>query len=1680
MLLSNDDDGNGLNSRIFFTPTVSGTYYLDVQESGVDAYGVYSLIVNQSSVAGTLQINAPWQDAIAFQGDFDLLAITLTSGISYGFSINGQTLTDPFLELMNSNGVVIASDDDNGSGLNSLLAFTPTASGTYYLAARAANYASLGSYTASAWELPNISIGDVSIVEGNSSTKPINFPITLSKASPVDVSFTIGTRAGTAWTATGDYQGITETTMTILAGQTSAVFTIPVNGDTIFEPNEGFRVVISNAVMATIADGDARGWIFDDDAPYPLPSDPLSRYQWHLYPDVGANVLPVWDSWDGSGIKVAVFDQGIDPTHPDLNDNLLSGLGRSASNLAAGGNPIRAADNHGTAVAGVIAAEANGSGVIGVAPKASLVSIYSTLAYANLSAEVVNAFRYAQSFDVLNNSWGYGNLSGNGIDFPWAFFDNFRSPGFASAGQALKDLADNGRNGLGTVVVQSAGNSYGLGDDTNLHNFQNSRYIITVAGTDYQGRVTGYSSPGASVLIAAPGGEKNVNNDLLSKIYTTDRVGALGVSSNDFAFVEGTSFSGPVVSGVVALMVDANPTLGYRDVQQIIAYSGRKIAEEENDWKYNGASNWNGGGLHYDSLNHNLGFGLIDALTAVRLAESWSTPAQTSANDIEYAITRSLRQTIPDGTSLLQQTVNVTQAMEVERVEVIVDISHAWIGDLSILLTSPTGTNSWLLWRPGQTENTPYGQSQDNINFTFNTVLSWGESSVGDWTLSVFDQSSLITGTLNKWTLNLIGKPASADDIYVYNNEFSESAADQVYRATLTDSGGIDQINASAVSTATSLNLQAGSQSTIDGRALSISAGSVIEHAVTGDGNDAIIGNQVANSIRGMRGNDALSGLDGDDTLEGGSGNDLIDGGLGSDIAVFAGPISGYRIENVGTDYNIIDISLTNGDEGTDLLRNVEVVKFNDETVLLVSLDFTAPTVTTFSPTDGATAVLVGANIVVTFNEAIQRGTGSIVLKDAANNVVATYDAATSTNLSISGSTLTINPTADLGYSTNYFVTFASGTIKDLAGNSYTGITTYDFTTAAAPDTTAPTVSTFSPTDGATAVLVGANIVVTFSEAIQKGTGNIVLKDAANNVVATYDAATSSNLSISGSTLTINPTADLGYSTNYFVTFASGTIKDLAGNSYTGISTYDFTTSAGSTSPTVWVGTSRADTFTGSSAADTITGGGGVDVLDGKGDSDLYIIATSSEHSAAEVADTGATGTDELRFTSITAATLNLFAGDTGLELVAIGTGTGASADSTGTYAHKINASAVLNALTIQGNNGDNTLTGTAYADNIVGNGGKDAINGGAGNDTLTGGLGIDTFTVASGVDTITDLGQDGADVLLVSAEATVNATLHTAWTATSKSVNNGTANINTNGLAVNLASVKLGNGFNVTNLGDATTLTGSGLADMLTGAAGKDILTGGAGTDAMDGGHDSDLYIISLVAEHSAAEVADTGTFGSDELRFTSTTASTLVLFAGDTGLELVTIGTGTAASADTTGTKALNVNAAAVLNGLTLIGNAGANALSGTDYNDSIVGGAGKDVISGGAGADYIYGGLGSDTLTGGDGQDYFVFDTAPNASSNKDLITDFMPGVDKIALSKSIFQALSLTDGFNAADFISSSTAVKGNDASDRLAYNTKTGALYYDADGNGATAAVQIAVIGSITHPQLAYSDFLFVL
>ena len=224
------------------------------------------------------------------------------------------------------------------------------------------------------------------------------------------------------------------------------------------------------------------------------------------------------------------------------------------------------------------------------------------------------------------------------------------------------------------------------------------------------------------------------------------------------------------------------------------------------------------------------------------------------------------------------------------------------------------------------------------------------------------------------------------------------------------------------------------------------------------------------------------------------------------------------------------------------------------------NLDVLAPTVTTFSPEDGAIYFSPSSDIVVTFSEDISRSNGDIVLKTAAGSTVATYVYG-SPEVVVNGNTLTINPSSDLNYATEYVVEFKTGSVIDIAGNENTSVTDYNFTVAPLPDTTAPTVATFSPADSAQGASVSANLVVTFSENIQRGSGQIVLKTSDGIPVATY-SADSSNVTISGNKLVIDPTLKLDYQTQYVLTLPSGIVEDLAGNPLSSAATHNFTTRA--------------------------------------------------------------------------------------------------------------------------------------------------------------------------------------------------------------------------------------------------------------------------------------------------------------------------------------------------------------------------------------------------------------------------------------------------------------------------------------------------------------------------------------
>ncbi len=376
------------------------------------------------------------------------------------------------------------------------------------------------------------------------------------------------------------------------------------------------------------------------------------------------------------------------------------------------------------------------------------------------------------------------------------------------------------------------------------------------------------------------------------------------------------------------------------------------------------------------------------------------------------------------------------------------------------------------------------------------------------------------------------------------------------------DNGGIDTLNYSSFSANQLINLNQEIFSNVGGSIgnMNIARGTVIENAIGGGGDDQLIGNDVANSLVGNGGRDSLFGGGGDDVLSGGTGDDVLDGGLGIDTAVFNINFADVQVTLVGPDLFVFSAAL-----GNDRLVSIENLRFldGDRTVASI-MDGTSPTITGFSPTDGAINVAVGSNVVVSFSEAIRRGSGTVEIRSgsATGPVVETFNVASSNRIAISGSVLTIDPTSALAQGTTYFVVITPGAIEDLAGNDFAGTSAYDFATVPPADTSAPTITTFSPTDGAVNVAVGSNVVVTFSEAIQRGSGTIELRigSASGPLVEAFNVASSNRIAISGSVLTIDPTSALTQGTTYFVVINPGAIEDLVGNDFAGTSAYDFAT----------------------------------------------------------------------------------------------------------------------------------------------------------------------------------------------------------------------------------------------------------------------------------------------------------------------------------------------------------------------------------------------------------------------------------------------------------------------------------------------------------------------------------------
>lgn len=461
-------------------------------------------------------------------------------------------------------------------------------------------------------------------------------------------------------------------------------------------------------------------------------NDPRLNDQWHLNNTgqkggtvgVDANVFAAWNmGYDGTGVQICIVDDGLEKDHEDLSVNFRLGDSKDI-NGSGGNNPSPfPEDSHGTSCAGIAGAKGNnGIGVAGVAANVNLSGI-RLIAAANTDAQEADALTFNnQNNDIYSNSWG---PTDNGI---------YAAPGTA-AKLALKEGATNGRNGLGNIFTWAAGNGRDNGDNCNYDGWVNSIYTIGVGAHADDGIVSWYSEPGASMLISAPsnGGTVGITTTTLNSDYT-----------DDFG---GTSAATPLVSGIIALMLEANPNLTWRDIQYLLIENATKIDINNADWTMNGAGK---------SINHNYGFGGVDAAALVAAAQNWNlVPAAISDTSAVITVNKS----IPDGPApttygdALTETISITKDITLEHIELKVNFTHTYRGDLRVRLTSPAGTESVLALQ--------HSDGTDNlVDWYYMSVRHWGESAVGTWTIKVDDGYSADTGTWNDFQLIFHGVPA--------------------------------------------------------------------------------------------------------------------------------------------------------------------------------------------------------------------------------------------------------------------------------------------------------------------------------------------------------------------------------------------------------------------------------------------------------------------------------------------------------------------------------------------------------------------------------------------------------------------------------------------------------------------------------------------------------------------------------------------------------------------------------------------------------------------------------------------------------------------------------------------------------------------------------------------------------
>ncbi|XP_069758522.1 furin-like isoform X2 [Narcine bancroftii] len=476
---------------------------------------------------------------------------------------------------------------------------------------------------------------------------------------------------------------------------------------------------------------------------YREPNDPKFTQQWYLHSSNhrDLNVRDAWrQGYTGKGVVVSILDDGIEKNHPDLEINYDPGASYDVNNNDPDPQPRYTQLNenrHGTRCAGEVAAVANNEICgVGVAYNARIGGVRMLDGEVTDVVEAKSLSMNPQHIDIYSASWGPED-DGKTVDGP------------AKLAQAafLKGITQ-GRGGLGSIFVWASGNGGREQDSCNCDGYTNSIYTLSISSSTQNGNVPWYSEACSSTLATtySSGGQFE------KQIVTTDLRCKCTESHT------GTSASAPLAAGIIALALEANKNLTWRDMQHLVVRTSKPAHLSSSDWITNGVGR---------KVSHSYGYGLLNAGAMVALAKNW-----TSVGDQRKCVTIITSEPKDIGNRLeIRKTVdaclhtpNFIQSLE--HVQARITLSYNKRGDLAIYLTSPQGTRSTLL----ASRQHDYS-SEGFTDWAFMTTHSWDEDPSGEWVLELENMSGLNNyGTLRQFTLVLYGTAPVNDDQLKPNN----------------------------------------------------------------------------------------------------------------------------------------------------------------------------------------------------------------------------------------------------------------------------------------------------------------------------------------------------------------------------------------------------------------------------------------------------------------------------------------------------------------------------------------------------------------------------------------------------------------------------------------------------------------------------------------------------------------------------------------------------------------------------------------------------------------------------------------------------------------------------------------------------------------------------------------------